>query len=239
MDAATQQLLTAIRADLGAVAARLDAALGGAAPAALTTEQKVGLWATAYGEAGNYDRHYSATRSGLTILLVTVGLGAAWQAADRLKAIGTACQLAWWSVAGQAAMALGITLLLFLLAVVINLHFQKYTVACEIIQQEIDRRLAAETNMAGVAARTDRRTQGIGGFAFRSDLKLVLGKLRPFYFDAMASILLIAIFAFFGLVVASLLKDCLTWILGLCWIGIPILAAVILGWIGRMIARAL
>ena len=227
MDPAAQQLLGTVRVNLSQVIAAIDAAVPAGAPEPLSAWQKMELWTRAHHEAGDYNRHYSATRSGLTILLVTVGLGAAWQAAPQLPSGADMCALQRWKAVFDVAMVFAIPILLFACAIVVNLHFQRFTVACELIQREIERRMAAEMHDGDVPAAADQRTQDIACYAFRHCLEQVRPRLRPVHFDLMATLLLIAIFAFFGLVMVLKLSACLTVIQGLLWVAVAIITALV------------
>lgn len=213
--------LRQVRDRLTATATALDGMLGAGPAAAAVDADRIAQLRSEHGEAGDYDRHYSTTRSALTALVVTVGLAAS---ADRIKALtsaGAACAI------DPFAQTLGITLaatlfpfaltiLLFLLAVAVSLYFQRLTFACELIQREAEHRLAA---LAGImvpadqdwTARRERfNAHAMPGGAFRADLAVISTHLS-YRGDAMTSLLLLGIFTFLGLAVGFTFQPCSSW----------------------------
>jgi len=216
LNPAQKLALVAIHERLGAARQALANLLGGV-PEAADPAAKIDILQKCYGEISNYDRHYSTVRSALTTLVVGAGLVAA---ADPLKAL--ACQQLSGNGQDPAFVLLvlvplvlvplvleklALTWLLFFLAVVVSLHFQRLTYACRKLEEEIERRIA---NAAGLATLGDEEVVGvkISGFRFRDDLSRVVKKVRVIYFDEMSILLLMAILIFFAMVVGYALGKC-------------------------------
>jgi hypothetical protein len=210
LDPAERAALQAAAQQLDAARQQLGTVLGGlpAAPA----EQTIDILQMTYGEISNYDRHYSTVRSALTTLVVGAGLVAAAEPIKALTASSVCkdCVTLWCHVhrIGAAVTGpFGLTWLLFVLAVLVSQYFQRLTYACRVLEEEIERRIATAANLANDAP---QQVMGIdiNGFQFRSDLKAVVSKVSPVYFDEMSRLLVTAILVFFGFLILYALRLC-------------------------------
>lgn len=133
-----------------------------------------------YALVGAYDNHYSTVRTTVSTFLVTVGLGIG---AFFLKQNGVAK-----SPLVEEALALATVLpgVIFLIAMMLNLHFQRLTWCCWEIQKDIEKRL--EDN------------NGFNAKGFRDALEEKFPESQP-RFDGPGWFLLVAIFVYFGVLV--------------------------------------
>ena len=94
-----------------------------------------------------------------------------------------------------------LTWLLFLLAILVSLNFQRLTYACRKLEEEIERRVAS---IAGLKPFQDQAVEGasVDGFRFRSDFRAVAKKVRFWYFDEMSQLLLARDFRLFVVVIS-------------------------------------
>jgi hypothetical protein len=186
----------------------------GAAPAGPTADRQVDVLQKVYGEVSNYDRHYSTTRPALTALVVTVGLAAS---AEPIKALFDhsrqflVCSNPAFGTIVERVLPFGVTLLLFLLAVLVSLYFQRLTRSCQLIEEAIEREISRL--MTGVVhGELDRQLTTIIGrisyYQFRIDLGLVSRSLKWPHFDTMSRILLFGICTFISFVVDVVLYRC-------------------------------
>jgi hypothetical protein len=168
-----------------------------------------------YAEASNYDRHYSITRSALTSLLVTVGLAASKDGFDHMPSMSTlaiSCDFkGYLGLSYELARTFFVTLILFFLAILINLYFQRMTFSCRLIEHKIEKLI--QEMVAGVTAGTDRlrnhtAISGISGYEFRDHLGRVYREIPSPHFDMMARLLLTGIALFFSYLFTIASKQC-------------------------------
>jgi hypothetical protein len=201
----------------------------------LDGEKQIDILQNVYGDVSNYDRHYSITRSTLTALLVTVGLAASKDGFDHLptlQSLGLPCNTEGFV---ELSFALGrnffIPLILFFLAVVTNLHFQRMTFACRLIEHKIETLIQKLAKIKPAAEegkdkfRDHKAISDISGFEFRHHLGTVYNKIPSPHFDLMARLLLtgISLFCCYVFVLAS--QECkrkLVWN-AIILFGIPVL----------------
>ena len=92
--------------------------------------KRIDILQKVYSEVSNYDRHYSITRSGLTSLLVTVGLAASKDGFDHLPTMSdlNQCNIdGYLSISYELFSKFFVTMIFFFLAIILNLHFQRMT----------------------------------------------------------------------------------------------------------------
>lgn len=205
--------------------------LPGAPVAQPTRERQVDVLQKVYGEISNYDRHYSTTRSALTALTVTVGLAAS---AEPIKTLFDAskqpavCSAPGFATTVQQALPFAITLLLFLLAILVSLYFQRLTRSCQLLEEVVERKInELTTNTAG--GQVDRQLNPVISqityYQFREDLSTVRRALKWPHFDTMSRLLLFGITIFISFVVVVVFYRCssLHWYWGtLILIGPPV-----------------
>jgi hypothetical protein len=207
LDDETRRRLLPVRDGLVNAAQALDALLTGA-PEPLSRDARIELLGKTYTRASDYDRHYSTTRSALTGLVITIGLAAA---ADPIKAVlaltptSPACvSLGTKAHLLQAILPFAPTLLMFLLAVVVNVYFQRLTAACEIIESEVERRLGElAPDLYPAGSMRAGRVPGITGYAFRTDLRIAFAKTSVWHPEAMKLLLVLAILVFIAFVAGA------------------------------------
>jgi hypothetical protein len=216
-DDVTRQRLDAVRQLLAQAADELGSVL--AAPAELSVERRVDLLWKVFGEVSNYDRHYSTVRSALTILLVSVGLAVA---SDPLKAVFSYAKpqdSPFCLQLGPAAFVIhGVLpfvpmLLIFALAIAINVYFQRLTASCEILEDEIERQIVTLSGGLGAAGlgapeAPDPKAAGVSGYRFRRDLKSIYRHTSGWHMDAMKLLLLIGVAIFVAFAVAAAVLPC-------------------------------
>jgi hypothetical protein len=222
-DPATRSRLEPILSRLNLAGQDLAQLMAGAPAAAPTPDRQVDVLQKVYGEISNYDRHYSTTRSALTALVVTVGLAAS---AEPIKALfdtskqPPVCLNPRFDAIVQQALPFGITLLLFLLAVLVSLYFQRLTRSCQLLEEAIEREINRLTT-GTVRGQPDRQLAPIIGnisyYQFREDLGIVGHSLKWPHFDTMSRLLLFGIFVFISFIIDVVLYRCsaLHWYFGI------------------------
>ncbi|HEX9809894.1 MAG TPA: hypothetical protein VGC25_09885 [Alphaproteobacteria bacterium] len=122
-----------------------------------------------YSEASTYDTHYSSVRTATSTFLMSVGLG-----------LGS-----FFLVREMRSPALFIPGLVFLFALMLNLHFQKLTWCCRRIQEELERQIKG----------TGPPNEDHG--SFRRNLRARFKHEAQLYFDTPAVLLVIFILLYF------------------------------------------
>jgi hypothetical protein len=200
LDPGERQALEAAAQQLDAARQQLAVVLAGPPPP-VTADQTIDILQSTYGEISNYDRHYSTVRSALTTLVVGAGLVAAAEPLKVLSALSVCrdCQTLWCHAhrifTGVTA-PFALTWLLFALAVLVSLYFQRLTYACRKLEEEIERRIATAAHLANYPVQQVRGVD-VQGFLFRTDLRSVVRRVSRVYFDEMSQLLVAAITVFF------------------------------------------
>ncbi len=216
LDDETRRRLQPVQQGLASATSALDALLT-AGTGDLSRERKMELLGKTYTEASNYDRHYSTTRSALTGLVITIGLAAASDPIKTVLAIAKPADSPYCLQLGVRALLVhGVmpfvpTLLMFALAIAVNLYFQKFTAACEKIETEIERKLAElapELQLAPAPRRAG--ATNITGYLFRADLKAALAETSLWHPEAMKLLLVIAIGVFIAFVATLAWLKCVS-----------------------------
>lgn len=181
-----------------------------------TAERRVEILQKNFSEVSNYDRHYSTTRSALTVLLVTVGLALAVEPLKSLWGRNPLCSVVnGWDGLKDLLYHFPITLLLFLLTFPVNLYFRRLTFTCAIIERAIEREIAVRAllpiSLDMALPATIQNLDPPIGYYFRFDLYRVnraVGWPRP---DEMTLLLLFAVLEFIAILFFWEVSGCTFW----------------------------
>lgn len=213
-------------AEIGTLTTQL---LGPAAIAPPSTEEKIELLQKAYGEVSNYDRHYSSVRSALTALLVTVGLAAS---ADAFRTtvqdstvsthtvtsiiLTTACAIDNWDhVLERIILTFLVTFLLFFMAILINVYFQRLTRACDVMERQIDLAIDQLSGLNILPPVNPAPANPIPfSYNFRTGFRFAVKDCTLYHFDGMAWLLIISISMFVAFAISTRGVGCQGWTLG-------------------------
>lgn len=211
IDTPTATTLGQVLQTLRTASNELESLLGGTAPA---PDKRIDILQKNSAELGNYDRHYSTTRSALTTLLVTVGLYVANAPVSALLSKTSCAATDILSVMAYLVRNFGVTILLFLLAFPVNLFFRRQTLACNRIQRVIAREIGMVAALPDVPP-APPDIQGlhppIRGYYFTDDLYRVLQSVKWPRFDWMTRLLLFAVLEFLVIVVVLISSGCNIW----------------------------
>jgi hypothetical protein len=181
-----------------------------------TADRRIEILQKNFAEVSNYDRHYSTTRSALTVLLVTVGLALAVEPLKSLWGRAPPCSASnGWDGLGDVLYRFPITLLLFLLTVPVNFYFRRLTFTCAIIERAIEREIAECANLQVVPEMA--LPPRIGnlrppvGYYFRFDLYRVSRSVGWPRLDEMTMLLLFAVLEFIAILFYWEVSSCTFW----------------------------
>ena len=213
LDDETRARLNPIHQRLALASQELDLLLT-APDAGLPAERRVDLLWNVFGEVSNYDRHYSTVRSALTILLVSVGLAVASEPLKALFAIVRAQDNPFCLQHGASELVThGVLpfvpmLLIFALAIAINIHFQRLTASCEILEDEIERKIIELSPGLGEPGVQNPKAAGVSGYRFRRDLETIYRRTRRRHPEPMKILLIVGILVFILFVAAAAVLPC-------------------------------
>jgi hypothetical protein len=226
------QILGRLRAGCDDIAALL--------PNAATTptqddKQKIEILQKYYSEISNYDRHYSSTRSALTVLLVTVGLVLATEPLKAMWARTSCIPSSAWAGIADLLNHFPITLLLFLLTFPVNLYFRRLTFACAILERAIEREIAVKSAIPVPGDMfIPNNIQNLAppiGYYFRYDLGRVNRQIGWPRLDEMTLLLIFSVLEFIAILFYWEISACMFWRIYLY--GVFVVPLVVVGILGR------